>query len=261
MTPEPAYEVADLRTSRHLVKRSQRTSGPAFAEDFIRSARWGQLVGGKGGRNGDVRLKLYLSLTLLAVGGDNDVKDIPAYNWARAIGLADPDGSGARRIQDALRWLHKHNYVRVIGSRGAPPIVQLRDPMGLEAAGITKPYTRASGGAGRWTVVPTEIWTNGWIMALSGRALAVLIVLLDHRTRGGIVPTSTKDEIGLSPSTWTRALRELQAPPTLVKVTREVRAYDPELGWRRARNIHELFIERLAEIPPKSLLVFESRNP
>ncbi len=72
--------------------------------------------------------------------------------------------------------------------------------MGMNALGQTLPYKRVSGGAGRYTNVPTEVW-NGWIMALSGRALAVWIVLLDHRTFGGIVSTETKERIGLSPST------------------------------------------------------------
>jgi hypothetical protein len=131
--------------------------------------------------------------------------------------------------------------------------------MGLNVAGHTVKYSRASGGSARYVVVPTSVWENGWIMALSGRALAVLIVLLDHRTLGGIVSSETKERIGLSSSTWTRALRELKVPP-LVKVTREVRAFDEELGWRRARNIHELFVDCLDEIPPKSLLTVDSRK-
>lgn len=262
MSYVPAYTATDLATARRLVERSQRAAGAPFSEGFIRSARWGELVGGRGGRTGDVRFKLYLSITLLAVSGDNAVDGIPASAWARVIGLDDPDGRGARRIQDALRWLAEHHYVRVSGGRGAPPSVQLLNPYGPQTPGVKTSYSRPSGGTERWTTAPKTLWTNGWVMALSGRALAVLIVLIDHRTRGGVIPTLTKEQIGLSSSTWTRALRELQAPPALVKITREVRpAYDPELGWRRQRNIYELFLDHLSKVPPKALLTFDGRNP
>ncbi|WP_157545165.1 hypothetical protein [Nocardioides halotolerans] len=137
----------------------------------------------RGGRGGEVRLKLYLSLLWIAVAPPHNVS-YPARTWAALVGLADPPGRGARRINDALRWLSENDFVEVQGEKGVPPIVTVRSESGdgsrYSLPGSTikrlqlegKPWNRHA-----YEKVPGQLWTNGWMAALDGPALACLLVL------------------------------------------------------------------------------------
>ena len=59
---------------------------------------------GSGGRGGDVRLKLYLSMLWASPGGDHDT-DFDAASWAQLLGLHRWSTNGKRRIYEAAEWL------------------------------------------------------------------------------------------------------------------------------------------------------------
>lgn len=238
-----------LKRLAYLIDRSGRHEGVPFSEEFIRSTRFGELFGGAAGRGADVRLKLYLTLTLLVVGKDHSVKETPSSSWAEALGLPDPDGKGARQVAAALNWLADHKYVSLTRAPGRPHVVRLLDPMGTKKA-----YSRPNRGGSRYVRVPLDVWRNGWIVALSGRALAGLIIILDRlgtkHDSCWIPPEERSTAIGISDATWTRALRELgQERHRLVTVSREPVGRSQDFDWSRLRNRYRVDRERLKKEP------------
>ncbi|MDG4773010.1 hypothetical protein [Solwaraspora sp. WMMD792] len=200
----------------------------------------------RGGRGGEVRLKLYLSLTLLAVAGDNDINSKPARGWARLLDLSDPDVNGARRISDALGWLHSAKLLKLDRQPGLPPDITLLNP-----SGDGRRYGWRSNG--RYINLPLDFWTQGWILSLSGAAVAVLLVLLEMQ--GGRTPDdppwltgAQRTRYGFSDDTWTRAKKELQSYG-LLTVRRIPQARDADFDFRRLRDTYWLDLHRLASTP------------
>jgi hypothetical protein len=64
----------------------------------------------RGGRGGSVRIRLYLSMLLVGRWPPHST-EFKASAWARLLGLPDPLGNGARRITDAISWLHDHEFL------------------------------------------------------------------------------------------------------------------------------------------------------
>ena len=186
----------------------------------------------RGGRGGEVRLKLYLTLALIATKPPHAMlDDTPAQRWAEMFDLPAHVTLGARRVSDALRWLDANDFIDLTSKQGTAPKVAL-----LHASGDGGPFRR---GRGQYLRVPLELWSNGWILALSGTGLALLLVLLD--LQGGIkvaaqAPTlvgGKKDRYGLSDDTWTRGRHELEGLG-LLTVTRTPQGSD--FTMTRMRN-------------------------
>ena len=232
-----------LHMLRSLVKRSKRGTGVPLQESFIRRENAAsappppltQLL--RGGQGGEVRLKLYLTMSLLAVSAPYDIRPIPARSWASALGLDDPGRNGARRISDAIDWLAEHKLLVAERRQGTPGTVRL-----LSQDGTGGPYTRPSP-VGRYVRLPLGLWEQGWIVRLSGTALALLIVLLD--LQGGrpgpqwISPAQARRRYDLSPDTWTKGIKELK---TLELVTVSRRPQGDIFDYQRMRNtywVHE----------------------
>lgn len=220
------------------VAKSQRTSGIQLPTEFVRDEKGGNppvARMNRGGRGGEVRLKLYLTLVLVAARPPHALKQqIPANVWARMLDLDDPDGLGARRVANALRWLGKNGFIDLSARRGAPPGVKL-----LSATGNRKAFVR---GSGIYVGVPIGLWKYGWINRLSGSGLALLIVLLD--LQGGkrfsaasppSLPGPLRDRYGLSDDTWTRASKQLV---DLGLLTKNKVPQGRDLDWRRVRNTY-----------------------
>src|SRR6266849_395513 len=98
LAPPPSDET--LRMLRWLAGRSKRSTGVQLAKSFVRRKETSDpppplalLL--RGGQGGEVRLKLYLTMSLLAVSAPYDIKPIPARSWAEALGLDDPERNGA----------------------------------------------------------------------------------------------------------------------------------------------------------------------
>jgi hypothetical protein len=248
--PEPSDQA--LRLLRRLVERSQRSIGVPLAESFIRRASpddptppLTRLM--RGGQGGEVRLKLYLTMSLLAVRAPYDIPAAPARSWAEALDLDDPEHNGARRVSDAIDWLAENKFLIAERRQGTPGPVRL-----LSHDGLGNPYIRPTP-AGRYVRLGLGLWHDGWIVRLSGTALTLLIVLLD--LQGGraqpqwISPDPARRRYDLSPDTWTKGLKELR-DLELVTVTRRIQGdfFDP----RRMRNAYWVEEHKLRgpEVPP-----------
>ena len=250
LRPAPSGDTLAMLSA--LVRRSQRSTGVPFAEVFVRRAEasdppppLAQLM--RGGQGGEVRLKLYLTMSLLAVSPPFDIGPIPARSWAEALGLADPGRNGARRVSDAIRWLAEHKFLATERRQGTPGAVRL-----LSQDGHGGLYIRPTPST-RYIRLPLGLWADGWIARLSGTALALLIVLLD--LQGGraepqwISPAQARRRYDLAPDTWTKGLQELKALE-LVSVSR--RTQGDIFDYRRMRNAYWVDEHRLrgTEVPP-----------
>ena len=249
MRPVPSDQA--LHLLNWLVKRSRRTTGLGLAEAFVRRTDatdppppLAQLM--RGGQGGEVRLKLYLTMSLLAVSPPYDIPPVPARAWAEALELADPGRNGARRVNDALIWLDRHKFVESEGRRGTPGPVRL-----LSQSGTGEPYTRPAGG-GRYVRLPLGVWQDGWIVGLSGSALTMLIILLD--LQGGraqpswVSPSVARRRYDLSPETWSKGTRELVGL-NLLTVTKMPQG--DVFDYRRVRNAYWVEEEALLGTVPE----------
>lgn len=227
-----------------LVERSKRRvvqfPPSFFRDDSHKTPPLARML--RGGRGGEVRLKLYMSMTLLATQAPHDIKGIPGRAWASALALPDPDTGGARRVADSLDWLQKAKLVKLKRNPGMPPDVTLRHP-----SGDGKPYDWR----GKWwTNIPVSFWTNRWIYELSATAVAVLFATRDMR-RGSTedkphpwLSGNDRKRYGLSDETWTRGAAELKRYGLLtIGRTPQGRDFD----YRRMRNTYWLHVERLED--------------
>lgn len=234
------------------VKTSKRRVVP-FATEFIRAenndvqsplSRFVRGDGG-GGRGGEVRLKLYLSINLIAARKPFDVRPLPARVWAEMLNLPQPETNGARRISKALTWMQQQGFIHIEDRRsGKPPRLYL-----LSQEGDRRPYSRPTR---NWVNIPVEFWQNHWIAKLSGRATALFLILLDlqggkSRASGAWErPDVARWRYGISQDTWNRGVRELQEAG-IVHVTREKRG--ERWDWVRVRNIYLVNTDRLMNGP------------
>ncbi|WP_454730374.1 hypothetical protein [Cellulosimicrobium protaetiae] len=234
-----------LSALRNAVERAKRTS-VALPVQLVRNrtddgdaplARLLRGDPGKAGRGGAVRLKLYLTLVMRATAKPHHLDGRPAYHYATLLGLPDPMGSGRRRIAQALAWLDEEGFITLAGrGRGSLPDIKVRrvyKTRGYEGP----PFVR----------VPSEMWKNGWIVRLSGRALALWIVLKEltgskKAPNGAWATGDHKDQYGLSADTWTRATQEL-VDAGLLEVETVIERRD--FGQERRRKKYRLIEDAL----------------
>jgi hypothetical protein len=204
----------------------------------------------RGGRGGDVRLKLLLSLLWVAGGGTDDrhkTKAYPARAWAGLLDLPEPDTNGQRRIRDAIQWLEDKDFIRSERQPGRPMAIQLllEDGSGksyfdpAEHAHKKKKSKGVVEASDLFISLPHTFWTDGWIVALSGRATAMLLVLAsvtlsDTNDFKWIAPSRARQRYGLSEDTWSRGAVELKARG-LIEVRKQAVGEDA-FDFRRVRN-------------------------
>jgi hypothetical protein len=199
-----------------------------------------------GGRGGEVRLKLLLSMHLIAVAGDHDVTRAPA-SWARMLDLPGPAGNGARRVRDAIEWLADRQLIRVEPDRVRGPRVYLLSPLG-----DGQPYTRPNPGEG-YINMPVAFWQNGWIVTLSQAALAMWLVVADlegrHPKASGVwvAPDEARARYRLSEDTFTKGIRELESHHLVEVAKRPLGGED--WYYDRLRNTYRLLRHRLDDLP------------
>jgi hypothetical protein len=157
----------------------------------------------RGGRGGEVRLKLYMSIQLIAVSHPYNVTR-SASSWAALLSLPDRGVNGARRVNDAIRWLEQHQLIRVERRRGGPPEV-----INLRQLGTGDPYVRPPPRAG-YINVPVSFWKNGWIVTLSPAAIAMWLITneMQHGRNSPddvwVSPLIAKERYDLSDDTRTK---------------------------------------------------------
>lgn len=160
----------------------------------------------QGGRGGEVRLKLYLCITMMATAEPHDIRRPPTPQlWSRMLAL--PPDTGPRRVTSNLKWLAANKFIELKPRRGNTPIIQM---LSLDEEGA--PYQRASM-QGRYVGVPSDFWSRGWILELDATAIALLFMLLE--SQGGYdhpryIPTERRESYGVSHNTWTLGRKELE---------------------------------------------------
>jgi hypothetical protein len=195
---------------------------------------------------GEVRLKVMLTVLMMATKPPHSRK-VGSKDLAAMLNLRDPDAAGAHRVNKAFRDLEDRNLMRRDREPGYVPQATVLDPTGSgegwNALKLPRPYI----------TLPIDLWRRGWFIALSGRALAILIILreLTHgRTRNGAyVDGIRKRQYGLSDDTWTRGTKELR-DAGLLEVEEEVFS---SYGEPRKRNVYTLHLDRLRDFDPGGL--------
>ncbi len=189
------------------------------------------------------------------------MNDAP-YSFAALLGLPEQFGKGARRVNDALNWLRDHAFITLERTPGKEPKVTL-----LSELGDGRPYlvpgraakNRKTGKAtpdNLYIQLPVGFWTDGLAATLSGRATAMLLVLLLLERSPGdkfgdlwASPGEALRRFDLSEDTRYRGFREL-AQHGLVMVDRQPVRGDLEARRaRRVRNVYTLLLPRSNQIP------------
>jgi hypothetical protein len=256
---EPTTDSA--RDLDRLIERSKRSSGARLPPSFARGDGSGapplaQLV--QGGQGGEVRLKLYVSMVLLAGSvkshktlGRNAIANVSASTWARLLALPDPSGNGARRVADAQNELARVKLIKVQRQPGQPPRVSLLHASGSGGsfAEPPSPYIR----------IPLNLWEHRWLWTLTSKELAVLIALIDlcggkgRDGSGGPQALSGIDRsrYGLSEDTWRISSASLVRHGLLTTDIMRVRF---DLETARLRKRYALNLGGLAVLAPISVI-------
>lgn len=238
---------AQLR--RSFVERADNVSEPTPLATLLR-----------GGRGGQVRLKVYLSMLWLAAKPPHDVA-YPARAWATLLDLEDPAGKGARRVNEALGWLEKRRFVSVESVPGHPNRVTLREETGSGAEyrvpgeaynkGKTSKADEAELRRHRYVQIAPAFWTSGWFSLLSGPGLAMYLVLLCEQagrpdgTELWFSPDRANLKYALSPDTRATGLQELRRAGLVYALRRPVAS--DVFDVQRFRNVYLLQPDRLSE--------------
>ncbi|MGH3530241.1 MAG: hypothetical protein ACRDQ6_23540, partial [Pseudonocardiaceae bacterium] len=233
MIPLDARDEA-LDLLRAAVTKSGRQKQVPFGKPFLRTTDQttpplARLI--QGGRGGEVRLKLYLTITMMVTRRPHDLRRPPPPNrWAHLLALTSPTAS--RRVRSNLRWLHNNKFIELTPREGHLPLITLLDP-----AGSGGPYERPLPSQ-RYISLPLELWSQGWILELSATALALLMVIRDvqqNKALARYAPRQDRDAYRLSPDTWTRASKELVGHELL-----EIRRLPQggEFDYERMRNLY-----------------------
>jgi hypothetical protein len=160
----------------------------------------------QGGRGGEVRLRLYLLLTMMATDHPYDIRNPPTpATLARTLDLEPTTGS--RRTTSNMKWLADHRFIALTKRPGLTPAIQLLDPQGTGDP-MSDPRRPAP-----YVSIPLGFWSKGWLLELAPTAIAVLFTLSErlggYKQPQYLLP-DRRESYGLSHDTWTRGSRELE---------------------------------------------------
>ncbi len=196
----------------------------------------------QGGRGGATDLKVYLTVRMIATKAPHDTK-LSAKDLATMLDFRDAEGAGARRVAAAIRRLDTAKLIEREVRPGLTPKLVVLDPIGTgkrwDDSKLRNPYI----------TVPVSLWRKGWFIALSGRAVALLVILREltgGRSKGAWADGIRKRQYGFSEDTWTRATKEL-VERGLLEV--EVHTYSSH-GEPRRRNFYKLRLNNLDAYAP-----------
>lgn len=213
----------------------------------------------RGGRGGEVRLKVYLSLLWFAANPPYDVT-YPARAWAQLLDLPDVEVGGARRVSEALAWLAREKFIQLQPRPGLPSRVVL-----LNELGDGKPYvvpgavwrtfdqvtTDLERQQQRYLRLPPALWTRGWLAILDAAALAMLLIVTAESQgdkgprRVWFSPQEAAARYALSPTTRTKGLSQLTK--TGIVTAEKIAAGRDAFDLRRTRNAFRLRLDRLEQ--------------
>lgn len=214
----------------------------------------------RGGRGGSVRLKLLLSYLWMQTDGFQAVPlAYPSQVWAELLDLSPAQEAGARRINEAQRWLERHRFITVESNPGHANKVTV-----LEETGNGHPYTPPGNAARQlkgsdegykhlYAQIPSELWTQGYMALLSGAGLAFFLILLHQLALRSpplialmplwISPKNLADHYAISDDTRSKGMTELQ---DLGLITISRRPINPgDFDIQRLRNTYTLHLDAL----------------
>jgi hypothetical protein len=244
MVERPPQEAVELL--ERAVRRSRRSASVRLPQQFARDRQskspappLAKLLQG----GGEVRIKVLLTVLMMATKPPHMTK-VSSKDLAAMLNLPDPEGAGARRVSKAFSDLDSEGLVRRDRKPGYVPDTTVLDPAGSgeEWSDLKLPNP--------YITLPPDLWRRGWFIALSGRAIALLIILreLTHgrKREGTWVDGIRKRQYGLSDDTWTKATKELR-DAELLDVREEIY---PSRGEPRRRNVYTLHLDRLSAFDP-----------
>lgn len=211
------------------------------------------ILGAGGGRGGEVRFKLYLSLVWASPGGGHTT-EFAGAEWAQLLGLPKYSTTGKRRIYDALDWLVDNRFIEREKTRGTVSELTILhdDGTGTQYSNPTSEALAGTGGRPIYRRLHPDWWRNGWIAVLSGRSLLMWLILLDRTTQAQptgpiwIAESVTEKEYGVSAHIRQLALRELAEFGLITTSRRFVRE---AFGSTSSRTFITLHPDRLRELP------------
>ena len=264
LAPVPDYQTLAAKEFSERLGARRRTAGAPVRTIFVSDERveratMSRLLSaggdrGGGGRGGQLRAKLYLSLLWVCAKEPYDVAR-PARAWAALLGLPEYETKGVRRVQEAFRELAQRELV-VLEERGGLPSRAIV----LSEKGDGSPFRPASDAysalqvAGarddllrehRYFRVPSTLWTAGHIARLNGPGLAMLLALFSER-RGSenpsvwFSPARASARFGFAASTRTQGLKELRQLGLVRTTTKTVSENGAFIDFARRRSVHEV---------------------
>ncbi|GAA4918860.1 hypothetical protein [Nesterenkonia rhizosphaerae] len=194
-----------IEAMNRAIIRSKRTSSVHFPIEYVRRAGASIPTAARLVKSHEIRLKLHMTLVMQATKAPYTLPKRQTRYLAQSLNL-DPK-TGPSRVNTALKWLNEIQLVTPVQLPDGRPGVLLLHPDG---SGI-----EWEGRGRRWVGVPFTLWSNMWILRLSGIAIVVLMALLElnggsTHPQGELMDGYRKKQYGLSDDTWTRATQELE---------------------------------------------------
>lgn len=229
-----------IESMGRAVDRSQRKSSVNFPIAYVKrgdatpsAARMLQ--------SHELRLKLHMTLVMQATSAPHTLPDRPTQSLARLMNLSRE--TGPRRANDAMKWLKAEKFIRSQPQPDAKPGLLILHPDGSG--------NEWEGNGPRWVGVPFSLWTNMWILRLSGKAIAVLLALLELNggeadPDGALMDGHRKRQYGLSDDSWTRATKELER----FGILRTKSVYWGDDDYQRRRRKRYFIVKAALETTP-----------
>lgn len=187
--PDPAA-IRLLRRSELALKLGLSlywaSGGEGVRKGYEYSDRERQALAARGRKKGPIVVDTVSGKARL-VGTDPHTTDFTYEEWATLLGRSDAGdgGAAAAAVRRAVVTLGREGLILADRSQGAKPRLQLGLESGTPGRFKTyvkpkreKPTAGAFDDADVWMLLPPELWTNGWMAALSGRALLTYLVIL-----------------------------------------------------------------------------------
>jgi hypothetical protein len=231
------------------VDRSGRTSSIRLPQGFARDRinekgdpPLAKLLRG----GGELRIKVLLTVLMMATRAPHETR-VSSSDLASMLNLSNPETAGARRVSKAFSDLEGDGLVRRDRKPGYVPSTLVLD------LSTGEPDWNDRNLPPGYITLPSDLWRRGWIITLSGRALALLIVLREltngrKTAKGTYVDPIRKRQYGFSDDTWTKATKELR-DAGLLDVEESVTSFR---GEPRRRNLYTLHIDVIRQFDPGS---------
>jgi hypothetical protein len=205
--------------AQNLASASVSRASAAVRRSFVERGELGEpsplksllsgINGPGGGAGGRLRIALLITLLWVVAQPPHTTRRVASW-WAALLGLNEPTGSGARAVRDTLHELEARGFVTLTRIGNDSNEISL-----LNEDGSRRSYTFPAPADGEpYFRVPRLVWDEQWISRLTGRALAIYLIVLSNsgwRDEGDfwISASLFEERYGLGETTRKRGFREL----------------------------------------------------